>query len=145
MYIHSQQKKMKYTILSLLLALGIFTFGSAQVMQDSKTYPVVIKFQSVCCGVPDEAPLVKFLKTFKKQQKFKMISADRIGPMGKEGEYYLAFTLKGFTKKQKTVFKQKLKTVVSKMNDKGNAVLEENMTIIKADLPSRAITEKVYF
>ena len=136
---------MKYTILSLLLTLGIFTFGSSQVMQDSKTYPVVIKFQSVCCGVPDDAPLVKFLKTFKKQQKFKMISADRIGPMGKEGEYYLAFTLKGFTKKQKTVFKQKLKTVVSKMNDKGNAVLEENMTIIKADLPSRAITEKVYF
>ncbi len=40
---------------------------------------------------------------------------------------------------------QKLSTVVSKMNDKGNAVLEENMTIIQTDLPSRAITEKVYF
>ncbi len=136
---------MKQTILTLLIAMGIYSIGYAQVKPDSLTYPLVIKFQSVCCGVPDEAPLLKFIKAFKKQNKIKLISADRIGPMGKEGEYYLAFTLKGFTKKQKTGFKQKLKTIIPKMTDKGNALLEENMTINKTDLPSRAVTEKIYY
>src|SRR6187397_215544 len=67
-------------------------------------YPVVVEFHSFCCGVPDAGPLTSFIKSFKKQQKIKKISVDRIGPMGKEGEYYMAFPLKELNKKQISKF-----------------------------------------
>ena len=132
---------MKQIIISLLF-LGLIS-GFTQ--PTSVKYPVVIKFQSICCGVPDDAPLNEMIKKFKKQYKIKTLIATRIGPMGKEGEYYLAFSLKGLTAKQKLNFKKKIRSLVPTMKDNGVATLEENISINAADLPSRATSTTVNF
>ncbi len=109
--------------------------------QNSTTYPVVVSFNSMCCGVPSNEPLMKFIKTYKKQYKIKKIAVDSIGPMGKEGEYYLAFRLKELSKTQKIKFIQQLKKITPTMKDQGSADIKENETVNKADLSSRtAIT-----
>ena len=132
---------MKQIIVSLLF-LGLIS-GFTQ--PTSVKYPVVIKFQSICCGVPDDAPLNEMIKKFKKQYKIKTLIATRIGPMGKEGEYYLAFSLRGMTAKQKLNFKKKIRSLVPTMKDNGVATLEENISINAADLPSRATSTTVNF
>jgi hypothetical protein len=65
--------------------------------------------------------------------------------MGKEGEYYLAFTLTELKKKQKQTFIRKLKLVASRMKDKGSASIEEQMLLSKNDLPSRVVFEKKFY
>ncbi len=67
------------------------------------------------------------------------MAADNIGPMGKEGEYYLAFRLKELSKAQKIKFIQQLKKIAPTMVDKGSAEIKENVTVDKAGL-SRGAT-----
>lgn len=81
---------------------------------------------------------MKFIKAFKKQYKIKKLSVDSIGPMGKEGEYYLAFRLKELSKTQRVKFIQHLKKIVPTMKEQGSADVKENETIDKASLSSRA-------
>lgn len=129
---------MKKIALSLLL----FTVLSSLVFaQKSEIYPVVVSFNSMCCGVPSDTPLVNMIKLFKKQHKIKQVTADKIGPMGREGEYYLAFRLKEFSKAQKLKFIQQLKKTAAVMKDQGSAEIKENETISKADLsPGTAVS-----
>ena len=73
--------------------------------QDSVlAYPIAVKFQSVCCGVPSDVPLQKAIKSFKKRYKINIIDAVHIGPLGREGEYDLAFPLNEMTDTQKKAF-----------------------------------------
>jgi len=122
----------------------LFNTAKAQ-QQDSITYKAVIHFNSVCCGVPDSKPLTKAIKSFKKTHRIKSIRAITIGPIGKEGEYLLAFPLKGMSKSKQIALIKQMKTATSKMTDKGNAVLEDNETIVKSALPARVIFMVVYF
>lgn len=121
-------------ILSVFLIAILTTSGYAQ---KNITYPVVVSFNSMCCGVPDKGPVMKLISSFKKQNRIKRITADSIGPMGKEGEYYLAFSLKELSKAQKIKFIQRLKKIVPTLKDQGSAALKENFTIDKAELSSR--------
>ena len=75
-------------------------------------YPIVVEFQSVCCGVPSEAPLVSFLKNFKRTNKIKKIKVYKIGPLGREGEYHLGFKLTEFNRAQKKSFIKKLDLII---------------------------------
>lgn len=100
--------------------------------QQTDTYPVIVSFNSMCCGVPSDTPLVKMIKSFKKQYRIKQVTADKIGPMGREGEYYLAFRLKEFSKAQKIRFIQQLKKTATAMKDQGNAEVRENEVVDKA-------------
>lgn len=120
---------------SLLAMLMLATTISAQ---QKVTYPVVVSFNSLCCGVPSNLPVMKLVKTFKKQYKIKQVVVDSIGPMGREGEYYLAFRLKEFSKVQKIKFIQQLKKTAATMKDNGYAEIKENETIDKSSLASRA-------
>ena len=47
--------------------------------QKNISYPVVVSFNSMCCGVPDNGPVMKLIKSFKKQHKIKRMAADSIG------------------------------------------------------------------
>lgn len=105
--------------------------------QQTDTYPVIVSFNSMCCGVPSNAPVIKLVKAFKKQYKIKQVAVDSIGPMGKEGEYYLAFRLKEFSKAQKVKFIQQLKKTAATMKDNGLAEIKENETVDKSSLSSR--------
>jgi hypothetical protein len=138
---------MKIKTLLCILSISIFTFTS-QAQQNKKKekslfYPVVVQFHSVCCGVPSEKPLTQFIATFKKDNQIQKINAIKISPMGKEGEYYLAFPLKELNRKQKFLFWNKISKVTEKMKDKGNASVELKMNIFKSELPKNVKFSKV--
>ena len=113
----------------LLVIFLLAMFASSATAQKSTDYPVVVSFNSMCCGVPDNAPIMKLVSTFKKQNKIKQVVVDSIGPLGKEGEYYLAFSLKEMNIKQKAAFIKQLKITAETMKDKGSAEVRENETI----------------
>ena len=141
---------MKFSFIrNLLLMLGLnlcfISISFGQQSDSTLKYAVVIKFQSICCGVPNAAPLKKFVSKFKKEYHTKTIRADKIGPMGREGEYYLGFKLKELTRKQKYYFLKKVTVVTSKLTDKGKAIAEENVIIDKSTLPQIATITKVYY
>jgi uncharacterized protein YegL len=84
----------------------------------------------MCCGVPSSDPLFSAIKAFKKKNNIKKaIAYSNIGPLGKEGEYMLGFTLSELTKKQKTAFIGMVKKIVPTMKEQGSASAEENVTI----------------
>ena len=133
-------------ILSILAAVIIFFTGTANAQDTSKTkYPVVVSFQSICCGVPSEKPVVYFITAFKKKNKIKLITADQIGPMGKEGEYYLAFSLRELSKKQKKLFVTGIKNINKLPDDPGILTIKESMEINTAEIPRRATIKKISF
>jgi hypothetical protein len=119
--------------------------STAAFAQNNNTYPVVVSFGSMCCGVPSNAPVLKMIKNFKKQFKIKKVAVDSIGPMGREGEYYLAFRLKEFSKAQKIKFIQQLKITATTMKEQGYAAIMENETVNRADLSSRATVTVLKF
>ncbi len=108
-------------------------------------YPVVVKFQSMCCGVPSDAPLQKMIRIFKRKYQVKSLTAYHIGPLGREGEYILGFSLTELNKKKRQKFVTKLKSTTALMKDKGNAELEINYSVSTSSLPSRVSIEKVNF
>ncbi|MCX6294021.1 MAG: hypothetical protein NT127_06980 [Sphingobacteriales bacterium] len=123
--------------------IGIST--NAQTKDSIIRYPIVIQFQSVCCGVPSETPLISFLKTFKRNNKIKKITAFKIGPLGREGEYNVGFKLTELNRAQKKSFIKKLKLLVPKLNDKGMAVLNETVTINRNEFPANVTIERVNY
>lgn len=135
--------KKAFSILIFSLFTGYATL--AQTKNDSLYFPVVIKFESVCCGVPDDKPFKKYLTQFKKTNKIKTIHGIYIGPMGREGEYYIGFPLTEMKSAQKSLFMKGLKSVAAKMKDKGQAVTEKKFHINKSSLSERTVIKEVEF
>jgi hypothetical protein len=109
------------------------------------TYPVCVKFLSVCCGVPSDYPLRQRIRAFKQKYKIKKLNAIRIGPLGREGEYDLAFELKGLSPARKKDFINRVKKAAIQMKEKGKAVVELNVKYDRSALPERLSIEKVEF
>ena len=109
------------------------------------SYPVVVKFLSVCCGVPSDAPLRLSIREFKRKYKIEKIKAVHIGPLGREGEYDLAFEMNGITPSRKRDFIKKMKLAVMQMKDKGKAVVELDVSYDRSKLPSRLSFEQVTY
>ena len=65
-----------------------------------------------------------------------------ISPMGKEGEYYMAFQLTELSGKQVAFFIKQIDDAVIKMKDKGSATTEQYMVVDKESLSSRTTTTK---
>lgn len=126
-----------------LIFIGIST--NAQTNDSIVRYPILIQFQSVCCGVPSETPLISFIKTFKRNNKIKKITAFKIGPLGREGEYNVGFKLTELNRAQKKSFIKKLKLLVPKLNDKGMAVVNEMEIINLKSYPSNVSVERVRY
>ena len=129
----------------LILFIGISSCLNAQDTDSIKSFPFVVKFQSVCCGVPNDNPIKKAINYFKKTNKLKRITATKIAPMGREGEYWIGFSLKEINRKQKKSFIRKIKITTGKMKDKGYATCEENLKVRIEDLPSNIQFEEISF
>lgn len=131
------------------LIIGFISFSinniKAQTIDTAVRYPILIKFESICCGVPSDKPIKLFINKFKKSNHIKKITANRIGPMGREGEYYLAFRLNKLNKKQKSNFIKGIKAAVLKLTDKGKAEYEENVVLNTDSFPSIAVQTIVIF
>ena len=137
---------MKQTL--LLFTVFIFIFiSSANAQQKDSTlqFPLLVRFNSFCCGVPDDSLLRKSILKFNKKHKIKRITAFRISPMGKEGEYFLGFMLKELSQKKKIIFIKTLIPIIPLMNDKGVAVLEQDFLYNKTDYSTNVSFEKVVF
>ena len=129
-------KKIITITITLLFTLSLYA-------QSQKTvYRYVVKFNSECCGVPDAAPLLKSIVLFKKKNTVKSFTYYRIAPMGKEGEYYMAFQLKELTEKKLVSFMKQINATAFKMKSKGNVSTEENMIIDKQSLSGRTTVVK---
>ncbi len=126
----------KITLTTLLFLMINIAFAQ------STNYKMVVKFGSMCCGVPSSKPLQNYISAFKKKNKVKKIACDSIGPMGREGEYYLAFHLTELTKHQALVFVNEILDLITTMKEQGYATVEENMEIDKAILGRAAIVKK---
>ena len=135
--------------MKLRLFISIIFLSTVQSLtaQDSLkiSYPLVMSFQSQCCGVPTETSLHSFIAAFKKKYKIKKISAIHIGPMGREGEYYLVFKLTELNKKQKKDFISKIKKIKKLPDDRGTFSFTEKMEMGPGSLPQRAKSEEVNF
>ena len=132
----------------ILICISFILIGfvsNAQTKDSIIQYPVVIEFHSVCCGVPSQTPLVSFIKNFKRTNKIKKIKVYKISPLGKEGEYNLAFKLSEFNRAQKKIFIKKLNQVVPKLNDKGTAVINENVEVNFSSYPSNVSFERIFY
>ena len=120
-------------ILSAILLSGIFTNPETHPV----TYRYVIQFNSQCCGVPDATPLINAIQVFKKKNKLKKITYFLISPMGKEGEYHMAFPLTELSKKQTALFIKQMDSLAETLKDKGRANTEQNMVVDKSTFSSR--------
>jgi len=138
--------------MKLRLFLGIIflsvlqTLTAQETMDTAKThYALIVSFQSHCCGVPTETSLRNFIASYKKKYRIKKISANRIGPMGREGEYYLAFKLTELNKKQAKDFISKVKKIKLLKEDKGSLSFKEKEEIDATGLPQRAVRKTIDF
>lgn len=135
---------MYFKIFLFAIYMAASVNGMAQKVEANRYY-VSISFHSYGIGTPDAKPLNRYIAQFKKANKIKSISADHIGPLGREGEYKLAFSLKELNPKQRKSFIKNLNTVVESMKDRGSAKLIINETILPTSIPERATIEKQKF
>ncbi len=135
---------MKSLLLITALILSVTQPLTAQAIMKT-TYPLVISFQSQCCGVPSDSAVRKFIVSFKKKYKIKKITAYHIGPMGREGEYDLAFTLNELSKKKAGYFISKIKNIKPLRSDRGTFSFREKLEIDPELISKRAKTEIVVF
>ena len=133
--------------LTTLLACLIFLSLKPVHAQDTAVtrFPIVVSFHSICCGVPSDSSIASYILAFKKKNKLKSIKAAHIGPMGKEGEYYLAFPLKELSKKQAKAFIAGLKKVKKLSEETDEISFMENYSLIPTKLPGRATVREVIF
>lgn len=135
---------MKFKILTA--AILFCTTQSLFAQEGTKTiYPLVVSFHSQCCGVPSDSSVRIFIDSFKKENKVKKITAYEIGPLGREGEYDLAFTLSELTTKQAALFISTIKKVEKFPTDRGTFTFDEGKEIDKNAIPRRAKTTEVVF
>ena len=123
------------TLFIILASLLIAVTAAAKL--PALTYRYVVKFNSECCGVPNAAPILKCIATFKMKHKIKSVYYYFISPMGREGEYFMAFNLKELTKKQSVLFIKETDITTLKMKEKGNCTTEQNFVIDKESLSPR--------
>jgi len=134
-----------HTILALWAIIGTSLSLKAQTksIPDSIQYSVLLMFQSVCCGVPDQEPLDKALRKFAKREKTGPIEMWKIGPMGREGEYYLVFDLKKWKPATREKMVHLLEQMSKNLREPGHVSIEKNGILRKSELPERATMEKL--
>jgi hypothetical protein len=125
-----------------IIPLAIAVFLTTSLFAQKTTYRVVVKFGSMCCGVPSNKPLLDYIVAFKKKNKIKKIVCDSIGPIGKEGEFDMAFSLKELKKPQVVLFVKEVTALATTMKEQGYANVEENVDVDKSALGRATISKK---
>ena len=136
---------MNFKKLGLLALLTVFMMNAFAQTDNSKTYKVSVYFGSFAEGVPSEKPLINFLQKFKKENKLTCICADRIGPLGREGEYKLAFSLEGMSNKKAEKFITQITEVAATMKERGQATITLDDKINLSELSERTTIKSEVF
>lgn len=119
--------------------------GNSQQFASDTTYPVGLMFSSECCGVPSEATLQAFTNSFKHDHSILQINAIHIGPIGREGEYRIAFPLAEMNKSQKGLFISGLKSIEKPKDDPGNIHVITDFRVNMKELPKRAKQTEIHY
>lgn len=130
--------KVTLIILFFLLTASRVSYGQTS---NGNTYPLVIQFSSFCCGVPKDSTVRAYVNRFKKSYKIKAIKAYKVGPMGREGEYNLAFPLTEMSKKQAKKFVEGIKSVKIAPGDQG-AIHYQSDFVIENTSAARSVLSK---
>lgn len=117
-------------------------------IQTFEVYDVYLGFHSIGTGTFSDKPLQDFLIHFENAQSVNITKIDRIGPLGREGEYALGFILQDFTENQKKLFVQELKQIPWNSNKgsvESHISIIENQKISEINKPSIAETAEYQF
>lgn len=109
---------MKRSLFLFLLPFFIFVKCYAQPIPD--TVEVAVRFGSICCGPDSDLFLKDFYKQFNKG-KCKKVAAFKAGGCGKEGEFFIFFSLKKLKEKRRKIFTDQLEELVNRENLKNKS------------------------
>jgi hypothetical protein len=107
---------MKNLIFSIALLISIA--GCAQIKKATMPdkYDVAVSFNSVSAGPPSSGFLKNFVKSFNHENKV-TLQAFQKGGCGREGEYYVLFSLKNIKENLQSSFKKQLEELIPKVNE----------------------------
>ncbi len=99
-------KSLRSSVASKFLFISVCSliYTASIARQDSSRYALVLDFYSIGTGTPGDQPLKDFITAYRIKNKIKLLSATRVGGLGREGEYAILFSLKELTVKQKQQF-----------------------------------------
>ena len=106
---------MKGFAIAIISLIGLAC--NAQIAPPKKiiTYEAAVHFSSICCGTTSDNFLKDFVSKFNKYYKVK-VPAQKLGGCGREGEFYVLFSLEKIKKSVNKQFLSRLKTEVDKQN-----------------------------
>jgi hypothetical protein len=107
---------MKNLILSSLLLLNIFGYAQIKTTPMPLKYEAGVRFNSICCGPPSADFLKNFVKRFNYENKI-TLQAYQKGGCGKEGEFFILFSLTDAKENVKAAFKNQLQELIPKANE----------------------------
>ena len=137
---------MKYFTYIVIAVVLLTACATNRHTANSKTYKVYLYFYSIGAGTADPKPVADYISEFKTTNSIASVKADKIGPLGKEGEYALGFELKEMNIGQRASFISGITQKAKSIQDRGASVnVETNYSIRTDSLPFRAIIETVNY
>jgi hypothetical protein len=110
-----------------------------------KPIPLVVQFNSFCCGVPDEQPLQEAIHQVLVNEKKSGILAWKLSPMGKEGEYWICFQTDRTFRSLKHKLIDAIEEVAKQPQERGGITLDSNLNFQQRSIPQQAKWESIWF
>ena len=108
---------LKSLSLGLILATSLFACAQTKNMTtQKKEYKIAVAFTSICCGTASNDFLKDYVNNFCDKNKVK-VAAFQKGGCGREGEYYIAFSLSEINTDLQGDFINKLEEIIPVVNE----------------------------
>lgn len=132
-----------FTLIASIVFVGTGCLSTKPYLK--KPFALVIKFNSVCCGVPDEQPLRDVIHQIVSDEDESGFIGWKLSPMGKEGEYWIC--IQGDRKFRS--LQSKLTDAVSELakqpQERGGISLDSNFVLQSSSIPQQAKWESIWF
>ncbi len=110
-----------------------------------KPIPIVLQFNSLCCGVPNDDAVKETIHELLKENDLNYLDGWKLSPMGKEGEYWICFENTRSLRKIKQELTIQLDSLCRANHETGYLTLEKSFKINTTALPSQAKWERMLF
>ncbi|MBK7882912.1 MAG: hypothetical protein IPJ81_03095 [Chitinophagaceae bacterium] len=107
---------MKNLILGTILLTSIAGCAQIKTATAAATYDAGVRFNSICCGTASPDFLKNFLKSFNYENKVTTLAYKK-GGCGREGEFYILFSLNKIPENLMAEFKKQLEGLIPKVNE----------------------------
>jgi hypothetical protein len=124
----------------------LFTTGCMSTMPYlKKPFPLVMQFNSYCCGVPDEQPIRDAIHELLIREKKSKLIAWKLAPMGKEGEYWICFQSDRTYRSLQHKLIDAIEAVTMQRQERGGITLDSNIILQRTSIPQQAKWESIWF